>query len=193
MVHEGPTRVHLSESVQIEVRAGGNRAVAIVEGDDLLGIVVEGVDVQRDAVEEKAEPGAHYGASVGERHPGDSGAGRHAKALRDYLRFGANADIGGESRGDAPMVLAEDGVLGVGHGERAASEKGDPLEGKTAGISHFGFRLKNAKDIDAAAEVILSAGGTIIDKGEFMTGEPYLFFEDPDGYPVEVWYELLPE
>jgi hypothetical protein len=23
-----------------------------------------------------------------------------------------------------------------------------------------------------------------------VPGEPYVFFEDPDGYEVEVWYEL---
>lgn len=26
--------------------------------------------------------------------------------------------------------------------------------------------------------------------GEFVPGEPYLFAADPDGYEVEVWYEL---
>lgn len=38
---------------------------------------------------------------------------------------------------------------------------------------------------------IITAGGTIIDKGEFIAGSPYVFFNDPDGYEVEVWYELL--
>ena len=30
-----------------------------------------------------------------------------------------------------------------------------------------------------------------IDKGEFVSGEPYIFFKDPDGYKIEVWYELV--
>ena len=34
------------------------------------------------------------------------------------------------------------------------------------------------------------AGGTIKDRGEFVPGEPYVFFEDPDGYEVEIWYEI---
>jgi len=38
-----------------------------------------------------------------------------------------------------------------------------------------------------------SAGGTITSKGEFCGGPPYIFFNDPDGYEVEVWYELLVE
>jgi hypothetical protein len=37
---------------------------------------------------------------------------------------------------------------------------------------------------------IQSAGGTIRDHGEFVPGEPYVFFIDPDGYEVEIWYEL---
>jgi len=41
------------------------------------------------------------------------------------------------------------------------------------------------------AERIKSAGGTIIDKGEFVPGEPYVFFKDPDGYEVEICYELI--
>jgi len=59
----------------------------------------------------------------------------------------------------------------------------------TGGIAHFGFRLKKAKDIDEMAKRIKTAGGKITDKGEFVPGEPYIFFKDPDGYEVEVWYE----
>ena len=39
---------------------------------------------------------------------------------------------------------------------------------------------------------VIFAGGQIIDKGEFVEGSPYVFFKDPDGYEVEIWYELLP-
>jgi len=70
-------------------------------------------------------------------------------------------------------------------------EKAD--HGKTGGIAHFGFRLRDAKDIDEMAGRIKSAGGTIIDKGEFVPGEPYVFFKDPDGYDVEICYELIEE
>jgi predicted enzyme related to lactoylglutathione lyase len=63
--------------------------------------------------------------------------------------------------------------------------------GKTGGIAHFGFRLRKAKDINEMAKRVKAAGGKIIDKGEFVPGEPYIFFKDPDGYEVEVWYELV--
>ena len=63
--------------------------------------------------------------------------------------------------------------------------------GNTGGIAHFGFRLKNAGDIDEMISRIIIAGGAIIDRGEFVPGSPYVFFKDPDGYEIEIWYELL--
>ena len=71
-------------------------------------------------------------------------------------------------------------------------KKNSPI-GNTGGIAHFGFRLKEPKDIDEMIKRIISAGGQIVDKGEFVKGSPYVFFKDPDGYEVEIWYELLPE
>jgi catechol 2,3-dioxygenase-like lactoylglutathione lyase family enzyme len=65
-----------------------------------------------------------------------------------------------------------------------------PRTGKRGGIAHFGFRLTDPRDIDAAAKAVRRAGGKIVSKGDFCPGEPYLFFIDPDGYEVEIWYEL---
>lgn len=62
--------------------------------------------------------------------------------------------------------------------------------GKKGGVAHFGFRLRRASDIGRAREAVRSAGGTITDTGEFVPGEPYVFFRDPDGYEVEIWYEI---
>jgi catechol 2,3-dioxygenase-like lactoylglutathione lyase family enzyme len=62
--------------------------------------------------------------------------------------------------------------------------------GKAGGVVHFGFRLRRAADITHALVAIRAAGGTIRDHGEFVPGEPYVFFNDPDGYEVEIWYEL---
>lgn len=66
-----------------------------------------------------------------------------------------------------------------------------PRIGERGGIEHFGFRLTKPSDIQRAAEAVKKAGGKILDKGEFCPGEPYLFCADPDGYVVEIWYELL--
>jgi len=62
--------------------------------------------------------------------------------------------------------------------------------GKSGGVVHFGFRLVDPNDIDAAAIAITAAGGTVVEQGDFCPGEPYLFATDPDGYMVEIWYEL---
>ena len=62
--------------------------------------------------------------------------------------------------------------------------------GKSGGIAHFGFRLRNPRDIHAAARAVKKAGGVVKEQGEFVPGEPYLFAADPDGYEVEIWYEI---
>jgi predicted enzyme related to lactoylglutathione lyase len=62
--------------------------------------------------------------------------------------------------------------------------------GTSGGIAHFGFRLENEKDIDAAALEVKKAGGVVTEQGEFCPGEPYLFATDPDGYEIEIWFEI---
>jgi catechol 2,3-dioxygenase-like lactoylglutathione lyase family enzyme len=69
-------------------------------------------------------------------------------------------------------------------------ERNEVKAGKTGGVAHFGFRLTDPADIGAAADTVERAGGRVIDKGEFVPGEPYLFFLDPDGYEVEIWFEI---
>jgi predicted enzyme related to lactoylglutathione lyase len=69
-------------------------------------------------------------------------------------------------------------------------ERNPDRTGNAGGVVHFGFRLTRPEDIDLAAEAIAAAGGTVTDKGEFIPGEPYVFFRDPDGNTVEVWFEL---
>jgi hypothetical protein len=64
-----------------------------------------------------------------------------------------------------------------------------PCIGKTIGIAHFGFRLVDPKDIDAA-DTVKKAGGKILNKGEFCPREPYLFFKDLNDYEVEIAFEL---
>jgi catechol-2,3-dioxygenase len=58
-----------------------------------------------------------------------------------------------------------------------------------AGVKHFGFRLIDLSDINLLISEIEKAGGKIKESGEFCPGEPYVFFYDPDGYEIEVWYE----
>lgn len=62
--------------------------------------------------------------------------------------------------------------------------------GRIGGVVHFGFRLRRPGDIAVAVRAVLASGGTVLQQGEFVPGEPYVFFKDPDGYEVEIWYEL---
>jgi catechol 2,3-dioxygenase-like lactoylglutathione lyase family enzyme len=70
-------------------------------------------------------------------------------------------------------------------------QSNDAPIGQSGGIAHFGFRLKSPEDIEEISGRIVDAGGRIKEKGEFVPGSPYIFFEDPDGYTIEVWYEML--
>ena len=69
-------------------------------------------------------------------------------------------------------------------------EKNARKAGKAGGVLHFGFRLMKERDIEAARAAVKAAGGKITSTGEFVPGEPYLFAEDPDGYTIEIWYEI---
>jgi len=57
---------------------------------------------------------------------------------------------------------------------------------------HFGFRLPKPSAMKDIIRVIKKAGGKIKETGEFIPGEPYVFFYDPDGYEIEIWFENIP-
>jgi catechol 2,3-dioxygenase-like lactoylglutathione lyase family enzyme len=90
-------------------------------------------------------------------------------------------------REESFLQLTTPGCMDVLVFEKKPVEK----RGSSGGIAHFGFRLKRADDIEAVTSKVLAAGGFIIEKGEFVAGSPFIFFTDPDGYLVEVWYELI--
>ena len=90
-------------------------------------------------------------------------------------------------------VYIEDGFIQAqtpGSRDVIVFDENKKRAGKRGGIAHFGFRLIKPQDIETAATSVKKADGKILSKGDFVTGEPYLFFEDPDGYEVEIWYEL---
>ena len=70
-------------------------------------------------------------------------------------------------------------------------EKAARRAGRSGGHrSISAFASRRARDIERAIAAVRRAGGRIKSSGEFVPGEPYVFFEDPDGYEVEIWYEL---
>lgn len=62
--------------------------------------------------------------------------------------------------------------------------------GKSGGIVHFGFRLRHPDHITEMVDRVKAAGAKIKEQGEFVPGSPYVFFYDPDGYELEIWYEV---
>jgi hypothetical protein len=45
--------------------------------------------------------------------------------------------------------------------------------GQRGGVVHFGFRLLDPGDIGVALAAVNTAGGRVLDHGEFCPGEPY--------------------
>ena len=69
-------------------------------------------------------------------------------------------------------------------------QQGEARIGEQGGIAHFGFRLVDPYDLSCAIDEIKAAGGEVVRQGEYCPGEPFVFFKDPDGYQVELWFEL---
>lgn len=93
----------------------------------------------------------------------------------------------------AVTVYRQDGFVQLqtpGSRDVIVLEKDAERAGHAGGVLHFGFRLLRSDAIDAAADAVRHAGGVVLEQGEFVPGEPYLFAADPDGYQVEIWYEL---
>lgn len=63
--------------------------------------------------------------------------------------------------------------------------------GQSAGVSHFGFRLRESYDMQGLLELVRKAGGNPIGHGSRgpEKNELYAFFTDPDGYEVELFYK----
>jgi len=97
-----------------------------------------------------------------------------------------------EVLGVVPVYDSDDFVQAQTPGSRdvLVFERKAGKAGKSGGVLHFGFRLQRPEDIQHAEDVVRNAGGTIKERGEFVPGEPYVLFNDLDGYEVEIWYEI---
>lgn len=64
---------------------------------------------------------------------------------------------------------------------------GDPkTAGKSGGVEHFGFRLKEGADLDDAISEVEAAGGSLVRRGEHAPGVRFAYVADPDGYEIEL-------
>jgi catechol 2,3-dioxygenase-like lactoylglutathione lyase family enzyme len=80
-------------------------------------------------------------------------------------------------------------VKGPGAHDILAFVREDAFTGREGVIRHFGFRLVDPDDIDAAVETALAAGGSLSRRGEFAPGLPFAFLLDSDGIEIELRYE----
>jgi catechol 2,3-dioxygenase-like lactoylglutathione lyase family enzyme len=80
-------------------------------------------------------------------------------------------------------------VQGPGPHDVIALVKDPGAAGRAGGIGHFGFRLTDPADIDAAVRAVEAAGGRVLRRGEFGPGLPFAYVADPDGYEIEIWFE----
>jgi catechol 2,3-dioxygenase-like lactoylglutathione lyase family enzyme len=63
----------------------------------------------------------------------------------------------------------------------------DPARaGVQGGFDHLGFRLADPAALDEAIEHVVRCGGRLVEKGELAPGIPTAFFEDPDGYRIQI-------
>jgi catechol 2,3-dioxygenase-like lactoylglutathione lyase family enzyme len=60
------------------------------------------------------------------------------------------------------------------------------LAGRSGGVAHFGFRLCEGSDLDAAIVQVEQAGGRLVERGEHAPGIPFAYVADPDGYVIEL-------
>lgn len=70
-----------------------------------------------------------------------------------------------------------------------AFERSTKEAGRSGCVAHFGFRLVEASDIDAAVQEVERAGGTLLRRGEFAPGFQFAYVHDPDGYEIQIWFE----
>lgn len=93
--------------------------------------------------------------------------------------------------GVVPVYQEEDSIQAQTPGTHdvLVFERNARRAGRKGGVAHFGFRLVRPVPVSTIVRRVKSAGGKVLSKGEFAPGLPYVFFEDPDGYEVELWYE----
>ncbi len=60
------------------------------------------------------------------------------------------------------------------------------LAGVNGGVAHFGFRLADSADLDAAIADVEAAGGKLVRRGEHAPGATFAYVQDPDGYVIEL-------
>lgn len=62
-------------------------------------------------------------------------------------------------------------------------EKGS---GESPRMDHFGLRIRDVEQLDAAVAEIEAAGGKVLKRGKHAGEFPYAYVADPDGHVIEL-------
>jgi catechol 2,3-dioxygenase-like lactoylglutathione lyase family enzyme len=62
----------------------------------------------------------------------------------------------------------------------------EKASGKSPGMDHFGLRIRDVEQLDAAVAEIEAAGGTVLERGKHAGEFPYAYVADPDGHVIEL-------
>jgi catechol 2,3-dioxygenase-like lactoylglutathione lyase family enzyme len=63
-------------------------------------------------------------------------------------------------------------------------DEGKPIG--SGGVSHFGFGLANASELDESVKQVERAGRKLLSRGDHAPGVRYAYLADPDGYVIEI-------
>ena len=63
---------------------------------------------------------------------------------------------------------------------------GGETVGASGRIGHFGFGIDRTQDLDTAIQDVITAGGSLVERGEHAPGVPFAYLADPDGYVIEL-------
>lgn len=117
-------------------------------------------------------------------------------SFRFYQRLLGARTLGRLDGHDDDDLSAEDVIefgIPAAHDVITLRRSDGPVTGATGELEHFGFRLIGDQDPDAVAAAVERAGGTVLGKGLFSNGCPFVFARDPDGYEIELWHEPDPQ
>ena len=104
------------------------------------------------------------------------------RSLRFYQQVFGMEELFRE--GDTMIFLRTPGgkdTITLNQSEEHAQKAGD-----RGGILHFGFRLLDKGDLDAAVSEVEGAGGRLLRRGEHEPGHQFAYLADPDGYVIEL-------
>lgn len=69
---------------------------------------------------------------------------------------------------------------------RAVTDDERARVGHTGGCEHFGITVADRSQLGVCIDLVVAAGGTLVDRGEHAPGVPYAYVADPDGYVIEI-------